>query len=415
MCIYILHSVNEKIIQFEANLFILVMVSEPEQQTTMAGSQKASGSENKTIDPSHPLYIHHSDQPGHVLVPIKLNGVNYQSWSKAVIHALTTKKKIGFVDGTVEEPSQEDEPFMFEQWNQCNSMILSWLTHAVESDIAEGIIHAKTAREVWVDLRDQFSQKNAPAVFQIQKSIATMSQGTMTVAAYFTKIKALWDELETYRSPLTCNQRQAHLEQREEDRLMQFLMGLNESYKAVRSNILMMSPLPNVRQAYSLIVQEEMQRQVSSEPTENFSIAAAVPGKGGNPRQKMCDHCNRSGHTIDECRTLKFHCKFCDKRGHTEDRCRLKNGSNNKTGQFRGQRPFGRGNQPSANATESQEMSDSTSSSTVQGFTTEQIQQLAQAIRALNHSNSGNIDAYANAAGLIPSTLVSVNSSSTSS
>ncbi|KAL6311111.1 hypothetical protein AAG906_025863 [Vitis piasezkii] len=212
--------------------------------------QKASGSEYKTIDPSHPLYIHHSDQPGHVLVPIKLNGVNYQSWSKAVIHALTAKKKIGFVDGTVEEPSQEDEPFMFEQWNQCNSMILSWLTHAVESDIAEGIIHAKTAREVWVDLRDQFSQKNAPA------------------------IKALWDELETYRSPLTCNQRQAHLEQREEDRLMQFLMGLNESYKAVRSNILMMSPLPNVRQAYSLIVQEEMQRQVSSEPTENFSIAA---------------------------------------------------------------------------------------------------------------------------------------------
>ena len=415
MCIYILHSVNKKIIQFEANLFILVMVSEPEQQTTMAGSQKASGSENKTIDPSHPLYIHHSDQPGHVLVPIKLNGVNYQSWSKAVIHALTAKKKIGFVDGTVEEPSQEDEPFMFEQWNQCNNMILSWLTHAVESDIAEGIIHAKTAREVWVDLRDQFSQKNAPAVFQIQKSIDTMSQGTMTVVAYFTKIKALWDELETYRSPLTCNQRQAHLEQREEDRLMQFLMGLNESYKAVRSNILMMSPLPNVRQAYSLIVQEEMQRQVSSEPTENFSIAAAVPGKRGNPRQKMCDHCNRSRHTIDECRTLKFHCKFCDKRGHTEDRCRLKNGSNNKTGQFRGQRPFGRGNQPSANATESQEMSDSTSSSTVQGFTTEQIQQLAQAIRALNHSNSGNIDAYANAAGLIPSILVSVNSSSTSS
>ncbi|RVX15598.1 Retrovirus-related Pol polyprotein from transposon RE1 [Vitis vinifera] len=366
----------------------------------MAGNQKAFGSENKTIDPSHPLYIHHSDQPGHVLVPIKLNGVNYQSWSKAVIHALTAKKKIGFVDGTVEEPSQEDEPFMFEQWNQCNSMILSWLTHVVESDIAEGIIHAKTAREVWVDLRDQFSQKNAPAVFQIQKSIATMSQGTMTVAAYFTKIKALWDELETYRSPLTCNQRQAHLEQREEDRLMQFLMGLDESYKVVRSNILMMSPLPNVRQAYSLIVQEEMQRQVSSEPTENFSIATAVPRKGGNPRQKMCDHCNRSGHAVDECRTLKFHCKFCDKRGHTEDRCRLKNGSNNKTGQFRGQRPFGRGNQPLANATKSQEMSDSTSSSTIQGFTTEQIQQLAQAIRALNHSNSGNIDAYANAAGV---------------
>ncbi|KAL6335764.1 hypothetical protein AAG906_039527 [Vitis piasezkii] len=106
-------------------------------------------------------------------------------------------------------------------------------------------------------------------------------------------------------------------------------------------------------QAYSLIVQKRC--------NDKF-----LPR--GNPRLKMCDHCNRSGHTIDECRTLKFHCKFCDKRGHTEDRCRLKNGSNNKTGQFRGQRPFGRG-----------------ITSRTPGFTTKQIQQLAQAIRATDH------------------------------
>lgn len=59
----------------------------------------------------------------------------------------------------------------------------------------------------------------------------------------------------------------AHDDQREEDRLMQFLMGLNDSYNTVRSNILMMSPLPNVRQAYSLVIQEETQRQMSSETT----------------------------------------------------------------------------------------------------------------------------------------------------
>ena len=57
---------------------------------------------------------------------------------------------------------------------------------------------------------------------------------------------------------------------------MQLLLGLNESYKTVISNILMMTQLPNVRQAYSLHVQEEMQRHVSSESNENFSIATAV-------------------------------------------------------------------------------------------------------------------------------------------
>ena len=143
------------------------------------------------VDLTHPYYIHHSDLPGYSLIPIKLNGTNYQSWSKSVMHALIAKKKIGFIDDTIEEPSQDANSIEFELWNQCNSMIISWLTHSVEADIAEGIIHAKTTHQVWVDLHDQFSQKNAPAIFQIQKSIAMMSQGIMTLSVYFTQLKAL--------------------------------------------------------------------------------------------------------------------------------------------------------------------------------------------------------------------------------
>ena len=128
-------------------------------------------------------------------------------------------------------------------------MILSWLTHSVEPELTKGVVHAKTAQQVWDDFKDQFSQRNAPAVYQIQKSLASISQGTMTVSSYFTKAKGLWDELETYRSIPACNQMKAHCDQREEDRLMQFLMGLNDTYNVVRSNILIMMPLPNVRQA----------------------------------------------------------------------------------------------------------------------------------------------------------------------
>ena len=143
------------------------------------------------IDLTHPYYIHHFDQPGYSLVPIKLNRTNYQYWSKSLMHALIDKKKIGFIDDTIEEPSQDANSTEFELWNQCNNMIISWLTHSVEADIAEGIIHAKTTHQVWMDLHDQFSEKNAPAIFQIQKLIAMMSHGTMTLSAYFTKLKAL--------------------------------------------------------------------------------------------------------------------------------------------------------------------------------------------------------------------------------
>jgi len=54
---------------------------------------------------------------------------------------------------------------------------------------------------------------------------------------------------------------QAYLE---EQKIIQFLMGLNESYTAVRGNILMMTPLPSLSEIYSLLVQEERQRQVST-------------------------------------------------------------------------------------------------------------------------------------------------------
>ncbi|KAK2997402.1 hypothetical protein RJ639_026187 [Escallonia herrerae] len=104
-----------------------------------------------------------------------------------MIHALTAKNKIGFINGSIEQPSEKDQPTEYALWNQCNNMILSWLTHSVEPDLAKGVIHAKTAYQVWEDFKDQFSQKNAPAIYQIQKSLASFSQGTMTVSNLFHK------------------------------------------------------------------------------------------------------------------------------------------------------------------------------------------------------------------------------------
>ena len=122
-----------------------------------------------------------------------------------MIHALTAKNKIGYIDGSIEPPSEIEHPTEYALWNPCNNMILSWFTHSVEPDLAKGVVHAKMAHQVWEDLKDQFSQKNAPAIYHIQKSLAFLSQGTMTVSAYFTKLKSLWDELDTYCLIRACN------------------------------------------------------------------------------------------------------------------------------------------------------------------------------------------------------------------
>lgn len=134
-----------------------------------------SGS-NGTNDPSSPYYIHHSDHPGLVLVSKPLTGENYGTWSRSMSIALSAKNKTGFIDGSIQKPSHLTQPTEFQFWRRCNDMILSWILNSLEPDLANSVIYVETAHEVWTDLKDRFSQSNAPRIFQIQRSIALHNQ-----------------------------------------------------------------------------------------------------------------------------------------------------------------------------------------------------------------------------------------------
>lgn len=64
----------------------------------------------------------------------------------------------------------------------------------------------------------------------------------------------------------------------QDERLIQFLICLNDTYGPMRSSILMISPLANVNPAYSLLIQDEKQREirVSSQFPGDFSSYLAV-------------------------------------------------------------------------------------------------------------------------------------------
>jgi len=92
----------------------------------MSGKEGTSNAAKlASMDPTNPYYVHPSDQPGQMLVSTNLTCANYQSCKTTMVHTLTTKKKLRFVDGTLEMSSQEKDPSQFELWNQCNFMILS--------------------------------------------------------------------------------------------------------------------------------------------------------------------------------------------------------------------------------------------------------------------------------------------------
>jgi len=51
-------------------------------------------------------------------------------------------------------------------------------------------------------------------------------------------------------------------------------MGLNEAYQVVRSNILMLNPLPSVSQACSIVIQEEQLREIKTHHQAEFGSSA---------------------------------------------------------------------------------------------------------------------------------------------
>jgi hypothetical protein len=156
------------------------------------------------------------------------------------------------------------------------------------------------------DLRERFSLGNTPRIFHVQWDIYKIEQGQMSVAAYYTKLKGLWDELASFNSiTCTCGA------QNDRTKLMRFLMELNESYSGARGQILLMNHLPSVRQAYASVVQVEKQQELRSAITMLSNIAAIVVRGNYNMlggRQKNQVHGNQSN---DSHNKKPFQCTYC--------------------------------------------------------------------------------------------------------
>ncbi|KAK4726284.1 hypothetical protein R3W88_031201 [Solanum pinnatisectum] len=50
---------------------------------------------------------------------------------------------------------------------------------------------------------------------------------------------------------------------RDEEKVFDFLIGLDDTFSTVRSQILSVDPLPNLGRAYAITTQEEKQRSVA--------------------------------------------------------------------------------------------------------------------------------------------------------
>ena len=115
--------------------------------------------------------------------------------------ALSAQNKLGFINNTIPQPDPVAYSEEFALWKRCNDMVLSWILNSIDADLANSVIYTDSALDVWADLKECFSQSNAPRLYQILWAISSLMKDQSFVAVYFNKLKGYWDELASY-SPL---------------------------------------------------------------------------------------------------------------------------------------------------------------------------------------------------------------------
>ncbi|XP_070035138.1 uncharacterized protein [Nicotiana tomentosiformis] len=180
-------------------------------------------------------------------------------------------------------------------------MVIAWITNSLYKDIANSVMDFDTAKDIWDDINERFGTSNVSKYIQIQREVSVASQGPVC----------------------TCG---ALLKFIEQQKIYQFLSGLNELYSTCKSNILMMSSLPSLSKAYSMLQHDEKQKETSvpisifSNESASFNASSSpvqAPARSFTQRfqfeqkrgsrsssQLSCKYCKKTGHTIEKCYKL---------------------------------------------------------------------------------------------------------------
>ncbi|XP_022894048.1 uncharacterized protein LOC111408533 [Olea europaea var. sylvestris] len=206
-------------------------------------------------------------------------------------------------------------------------------------DIKCNTTYAETAHQLWVELEQRFAQQNAPRIFEIKQAITTLLQNQDPVSTYFSKLKTLLDELMNYEAIPNCSYGglKTVVQNLQRDWVMKFLMGLNDSYREIKAQILLIKPFPSLNEVYSIIQQEEKRREISTEGIAQGAASESMAlitkrnykekGKQNIPAQRrgyFCTFCKIAGHSVEKCFKAnpgKPICSYCRVPGHCADKC----------------------------------------------------------------------------------------------
>ncbi|GKA87806.1 ribonuclease H-like domain-containing protein, partial [Tanacetum coccineum] len=125
-----------------------------------------------------------------------------------------------------------------------------------------GQVYSEIASDVWEELQETYDKMDGSVIFNVIHKINGLKQGELSVPQYHHKLNSLWREFDTLTllHACACAAHEGVLKHNKLIRLMQFLMGLNDVYQNIRSNILARDSLPDVKEAFNVVSKEDSHR-----------------------------------------------------------------------------------------------------------------------------------------------------------
>ncbi|XP_070056862.1 uncharacterized protein [Nicotiana tomentosiformis] len=219
------------------------------------------------------------------IVSPPFDGTGFVAWRKSMLVSLSAKNKLGLINGCHDKPT-EDSPY-YPYWERCNDMLIAWITNSLSREIATSVLWYDTAREVWLDINERFGQSNGSNFIQMQREIGSISQRTSNIASYFTRLRSLWDEMNTtyVGHVCLCGALPKFLEE-----LKLFCMMKKKKRESI----------------FSRFSAESVSFSASSAPNNGQrSFNQRIQFETKRPNQSIsCKYCKKPGHIIEKCYKL---------------------------------------------------------------------------------------------------------------
>ncbi|XP_075095499.1 uncharacterized protein LOC142173751 [Nicotiana tabacum] len=84
-------------------------------------------------------------------------------------------------------------------------MAISWILNSLAKEISDSVEYVNDSVELWRELEDRYDKTNGVNLYQIQKEINDLVQGSLDIFAYYTQMKRLGEELSTLSAKSQCS------------------------------------------------------------------------------------------------------------------------------------------------------------------------------------------------------------------